>query len=303
MRRDGALREYGSGQKNHWRRTIWNEVIRRMGDRRRTHPVLYLAGPDDKDRAVACSKGVSEHQMIAIDRYSPNIAKVRSSGGYGVVARDVLDVLWSWPKARDVGAVLLDYCCGLTAETTGVLDVFQREPLRQAVLMVNFMRGRDPYSNPVREAISRVLLPVPPITQANRAWQFVVFHALEFVAVVATQQPSVSLEDAPRWREYCAQKKTRSFIMCDEWLPLVARVAAGMDPMFVSYRSGSLVFDSVVLTPPWKSVKKHTPDLHLENLERIYAEPTIRHRIGAMHAVMSRRQKHGRDAMEATWRV
>ena len=41
----GATRDYDVGPKNHWRRTIWNEILRRTAGQEKEKLILYLAGP------------------------------------------------------------------------------------------------------------------------------------------------------------------------------------------------------------------------------------------------------------------
>jgi hypothetical protein len=63
----GATRDYDVGRKNHWRRTIWNEILRRTAGQEKQNVVLYLAGPQDLDRTVALQKGVPDQNLVAID--------------------------------------------------------------------------------------------------------------------------------------------------------------------------------------------------------------------------------------------
>lgn len=63
----GATRDYDVGPKNHWRRTIWNEILRRTAGQEKEKLILYLAGPQDLDRKVALQKGVPDQNLVAID--------------------------------------------------------------------------------------------------------------------------------------------------------------------------------------------------------------------------------------------
>jgi hypothetical protein len=56
----GATRDYDVGPKNHWRRTIWNEILRRTAGQEKEKLILFLAGPQDLDRNVALQKGVPD---------------------------------------------------------------------------------------------------------------------------------------------------------------------------------------------------------------------------------------------------
>jgi hypothetical protein len=50
--------DYRFGRKNNWRRTVWNELIRRV-----INPdgiVLYLGGRENYDRELLLSKGIKD---------------------------------------------------------------------------------------------------------------------------------------------------------------------------------------------------------------------------------------------------
>jgi hypothetical protein len=77
----GATRDYDVGPKNHWRRTIWNEILRRTAGQEKEKLILYLAGPQDLDRKVALQKGVPDQNLVAIDVVMENVLRVRQGRG------------------------------------------------------------------------------------------------------------------------------------------------------------------------------------------------------------------------------
>jgi hypothetical protein len=76
----GATHDYDVGPKNNWRRTIWNEILRRTDGQEKEKLILYLAGPQDLDRKVALQKGVPDQNLVAIDVVMDNVTRVREEG-------------------------------------------------------------------------------------------------------------------------------------------------------------------------------------------------------------------------------
>lgn len=156
MRTTGATHDYTDGPKKHWVRWGWNRVVDRAGVLIKAWPTLYLAGPQDNDRAIAIAKGVPPTNLIAIDRYSPNVGRVRRAGGVAICA-DAIDVLWAWPAHRPVAAIALDFCCGLERDLARELVfVLCREPFANAVVWLNLLRGRDASTNFLRDDVEQI---------------------------------------------------------------------------------------------------------------------------------------------------
>lgn len=99
----------------------------------------------------------------------------------------------------------MDFCSGIEWGNAGAYDVFETKPLRNAAVMVNFMRGRDRWSNEIRENLDRAGL-LKPLWRAtlpdnepelvvedttNRAFQFLMFHAWDLLCVMETGKPRV----------------------------------------------------------------------------------------------------------------
>jgi hypothetical protein len=122
--------------------------------------------------------------------------------------------------------------------------------------MVNFMRGRDRWSNEIRENLDRagLLKPLWRTTlpegepelvvedTTNRAFQFLMFHAWDLFCVMETGEARIP---GPRG--------TRAAVLipddeqtANEFNAEIGLILGMMKPRFFSYRSGQLVFDSVV---------------------------------------------------------
>lgn len=244
----GATKDYNFGQKNNWRRTVWNEVLRRARPRVEHHPVLYLAGPQDSDRSIAASKGVPHWNLIGIDRNSGNVERLKSQRRLSIHA-DALEVLKAWPHTRPVAAVFLDFCSGLEKAILekSFSDALSRDVFEGSAVVFNFQRGRDSSTNSFREVFvhhrglpgdlpkgyfldlvsrSQHVRHLSELTQAstNRALQWVSFDLIVKSAVIAE---TTGMDG----REFLS--------------PLLAF----MRPSFASYKSGALTFDSVVFRP------------------------------------------------------
>lgn len=253
----GATRNYDVSKKNHWRRTIWNEVLRRTAGEEKEKLILYLAGPQDLDRQVAVQKGVPDQNLIAIDVVMENVSRVREEGRPALKG-DVLDILWSWPEDWPVCAVLMDFCSGIEWGNGSVYDPFETKPLRNAAIMVNFMRGRDRWSNQIRENLERAGL-LKPLWRSildggepelvvedttNRAFQFLMFHAWDLFCVTTT---GYARRPGPRGtRAAFIFPEPTDEAAHNEFNAAVGLILGTMRPRFFSYRSGNLVFDSAV---------------------------------------------------------
>jgi hypothetical protein len=94
----------------------------------------------------------------------------------------------------------MDFCSGIEWGNGGAYDAFETKPLRNAAIMVNVMRGRDRWSNEIRENLDRagLLKPLWRTTRpdgepelvveetTNRASQFLMCHAWDLLCVMET---------------------------------------------------------------------------------------------------------------------
>lgn len=279
---DGACKDYKFGQKNNWRRAMWNQVLLRTKGKEKTLPILYLAGPQDIDREVACQKGVPSGQMIAIDRSFDNVSRIRE-GGESAIHADAIEVLLSWPSDRPVAAVLLDFCCGLSRALVLKLNrAVNRPPFAGAVIMVNFMRGRDADSNGIRSAMSEIGNPCLTVngvrhdSAKHRALQFLLSW---WIHLFARSGRAVG-EDAED--------------VFNEFVQAGLRVQV---PWLWSYQSGNLVFDSAVFFPiakriDWQSMMESQglSESKFRKMQRELSTPSVSRKIAATLAVRTMRQ-------------
>lgn len=290
LAKSGATKDYRFGQKNHWLRTTWNQILNRTAGLEQTQPILYLAGPDDNDRRVAIDKGVPSHNLIAIDRDRCNIDKIKQSGCSAIQAR-AENVLRTWPTNRKVCGVVLDFCSGL--EQRYFLDLREplaRTPFAGAVILLNFQRGRDKSSEDMRERLNRgpgflsILRRLPQsvrflsdmsVDNKNRAAMFMymlthdlAYGCLKTIGIDPTSQPK-------HLPEYSRLFQNALFLF---------------KPVFISYQSGALVFDSVVFT------QFHMPDgtgiqTDIEDSIDYGKDESLARRISATLAVRTRRMR------------
>lgn len=137
-----AAVSYKTGQKNNFRRQVWNSAAE-MG-RLREGVVLYLAGESDLDRPVACSThGLLPENLIAVERDRRVCASLRKRGVL-VIPGGISDVMTAWPDDFAVSAVMADLQCGFGRTVERILSAYLRVPaFAGAVLAINLQRGRD----------------------------------------------------------------------------------------------------------------------------------------------------------------
>ncbi len=245
----GAIKNYRFDEKNQWRRLIWDEMLHRTNGREQAETVIYLAGPDDMDRMVARSKGIPSDRLFAVDRDRANVEKIRARK-LPAVRGQALDVLKAWPDSAQVCLIYLDLCCGLPSpqELMDYVNVWTFTPsLRDAIFAVNLQRGRE--AGPANIATSQ---------------------CEEFLHEVAAQAKS-------GYASMCGSAKHRGMQfyswICFHVVGAFYRtqghyglsrasnmIASCLAPKPFTYRSGKLVFDSVVLSPFYRWMKFIDPD-------------------------------------------
>lgn len=134
--------EYRNGQKNNWRRTVWNHVARLCGTSRGI--CLYLPGSRDLDRQVAVgTHGFRHADLIAVER-CPKVAATLRANGTTTINLSLLQVLRHWPANTPVTCVLADLQSGLTDEAASIAEAYVWNPaFTECVLAVNLLRGRE----------------------------------------------------------------------------------------------------------------------------------------------------------------
>lgn len=257
---NGAEKNYKFGQKNNWRRATWNEVLARTAGREKTEFILYLAGQNDLDRQIAIEKGVPPENLIAVDRCKDNLMPIKAQGGC-TLHENVVNILKSWPPERPVCAVLLDFCSGMEQWNYNLHRYFFNTAFQRAVVMVNFMRGRDAWSNDLRQSLARsgllelFLNGKIPNPQKNRALHFVILAAATLAASADEQSccsPSQLVEENIKSK------------LGERILIIMAKSLT----RFNTYKSGALTFDSVIF---WTFSKVIDDTMRKLGMEKPYA--------------------------------
>lgn len=110
---------YRSGQKNHWRRWVWNRITETLpkGIRPRDATVLYLPGEADLDWPEARRRGYQRENMIACER-DPRVVRALRARGVTTISLSLALAMQAWPQGRPVHVVHADLCSGITSEAS-----------------------------------------------------------------------------------------------------------------------------------------------------------------------------------------
>lgn len=238
----GAQMQYRFGQKNNWRRAIWNEVARRL-PRESLHECLvaYLAGSQDLDAEVATQKGFARTNLIAIER-DFDVCKSLRARGVITICADFVECLRAWPMDSAPRIIFGDFCSGLNESIiTMLIDVTYQHA--NSVFAFNFLRGRDPASGPVRAKLEAL---APGCNQKHRGRQFGLLAAFRAI-----------------------DKWPRDLIQGDHPGVLAAR---NMQARQFSYRSEAhQTFDSLVIYSPARSLWDLVKTAKREEVKKIVA--------------------------------
>lgn len=132
---------YKNGQKNHWRRTMWNFICKANPDK--SLPVVYLPGSEDLDAKEATRRGWDDRNLIAIERSGAVVKHLRSCAR-NVIRGDVASVVTNWPDDQPVGVVIADLQGGIGKDAFLVISAWLlNNAMRRSVLMINLQRGRE----------------------------------------------------------------------------------------------------------------------------------------------------------------
>lgn len=236
-----GIDQYKFGRKNNWRRQVWNEIKRRVKDRKNAR-ILYLAGPQNADVTVAVSKGFDAANMIAVEADEVR-AKALRSMGVNCVPADLNDVCFSWPSKHKVDVVVADFCQGLVGSTASIMNAMQRYPFQDAKLLVNMQRGRDAWSNPIRKSMQNI---------PHRGKQWWMLQVISFAPIDIQNKGG---EDS------AAAKKARM------------EMEDIFRPWYATYKGNRVYMDSVLVSMPWHlssnedKKKRHIAQLGWENQE------------------------------------
>jgi len=172
-----GLDEYTAGSKKNWRGWEWNRIVERLMVPVEDALVLYLCGPDDLDRKKALEKGFRPENLIAVDLLEDNVRKVRNAGGIGI-SHDFGALVREWPADWPIDVIVADFCKGFDRyiarfgldllTSPGVSPwvengtLWYGDTMRhfcvedfRTVLAINLQRGRDAWSNGIRNNLRR----------------------------------------------------------------------------------------------------------------------------------------------------
>lgn len=133
---------YKNGQKNTWRRQVWNRVSEVI-DSRKSAIILYLPGEMDLDVFIAQRHGFHRNNMIAVESNREVVKKLRENKRT-VIHGDLLSVMANWPATKPVSLVLADLQCGFTESAMAIFSIWRGlQAFTGSVLMMNMQRGRE----------------------------------------------------------------------------------------------------------------------------------------------------------------
>lgn len=117
--------------------------------------VLYLVGPEDRDRPKALAKGFANHNLIAVDIDKSRVAEVRKKGCLSICG-SMQQVLLNWSESWSIDVIDCDFCHGITRDAEHLIDILFlcKGVTPHTVLSMNFLRGRDEYTNFIRRNLS-----------------------------------------------------------------------------------------------------------------------------------------------------
>lgn len=212
---------YLNVDKNRWRVDKWAAIKAFVQPFRRPKDalVLYLAGPDDLDRHVACQLGFRSRNLIAANQ-DEGICKTIRRAGNPVLCGRFERLLEAIPMDLSLDVIDADMCCGLDLTIAEIIaaitdySLLKSTPGRMTVSF-NLQRGRDASSNQERLERGEFLREVG--LQKHRG---LLAYALMHETLFENFKPD------PRWRP--------------------------LRPWFSSYRSNRVTMDSVVFAWHWQ---------------------------------------------------
>lgn len=134
--------DYDFGQKRHWRRWVWNQIARRLQDRREGL-VVYLPGPEDYDRPLALARGFPRRNLLGVERDVRVAARLRSKG-VTVVEGDFYSSVDAVSLEHPVSVVFGDFCNGFNSRSLArITDWMLNTGTHRTVFAFNLLRGHD----------------------------------------------------------------------------------------------------------------------------------------------------------------
>lgn len=134
--------DYDNGQKNNWRRMVWNRIAEHSMNRYES-VILYLPGENNYDLEEARARNFKQHCLIAVERNAAIVERLRNQGQL-VVHSDLKTVMRSWPGRVPVSAVIADLQCPLGPYPVDVIGAWGLyRAFHKSMLILNLQRGRE----------------------------------------------------------------------------------------------------------------------------------------------------------------
>lgn len=255
--------DYKFGNKNNWRRWVWNRIVERLAVPPAEAVVLYLAGQQDLDREIAIQRGFKGHNLIAVERDELVAAQLRKKGVL-TIQGEFGDVLQFWPLGHEIHVVFGDFCSDMTLKlwTAITLTAFLAYT-KNAVLAFNFQRGRDQtaaaHRLSARKTVEAIISTAPErhISPLHRGLHVYAdwFEVMKGIAAGAARiengKWSIKWErseyrDDPRFLAFCWIIQKDLSMRCHSYKSIIPRVCKHTGRI----KKTTLYFDSVV----WRNV-------------------------------------------------
>lgn len=236
------IKDYKFGQKNNWRRAVWNEIVKRLkadGIPIKEALVLYLAGEQDLDRKVAVEKGFHPDNLIIVENNRKVVKKLREEGKIAIHA-DLMDALFAWNIEKpEVNVLYADLCSGLEPNTAEIHDIVsQKLSFTRAIVLLNLQRGRDPRTNAIREMMEDFFGRYGGANTKHRCEQLLFSNSLELLNILRYGANKIYSSIFGKIRLKLPKRRIER--------QALNRIIALHSPKFFSYYSNKTVMDSCI---------------------------------------------------------
>ena len=239
---DGSTKDYTFAQKRHWRGWLWNRIAERV--RPKDSLVIGLFGADGLDVGEALVRGFDQGNLIAIERDRRAALKLRRNG-ITTIHSSTSRVFHAWRNDPAWNVAVLDFTSDVSREVFMTIRsaCFLRSAMPgTAVVAINMLRGRSPVGaelvrNHYLDSDESDYPELKSILDAGPS------KARPFKLVTKIVLNEVHAELRGFWARGEWGKANALNAQMLAWL-------RSLRPEFASYRSGPLVFDSVVVTIP-----------------------------------------------------
>ena len=275
--------EYDNGQKNNWRRALWNKIERHVPNKYEAL-ILYLPGEEGLDRIEATHRKYKPHCLIAVEREKAIVKKLRAEGQI-CVHGTLQDAMSSWPGSHPVDFVVADLQCPMSPTVVEVCNAwFSTKAFSKAGLLLNLQRGREHWS--ARLATNdrmrfveflKLLHAFKDVDVKNRFWQ-------AYAELI--RDGAIDLESADSTREGHSVLVQITDDMRSKMVDGIAAMMLAIRPEeFRSYVSNVVTMDSGFLWNRFQGVKK----VQAHKLDRPDSEPMMVRKIAAALAIRTMR--------------